>query len=119
MTTLIALVVVFISLFASISLAALMYLMVFLPIQEELKSLRATAKNHPKEAVPSFPLSTMRPENFLPDMDDIPLDSLYGEDEADHKTTPEEVEDAIAERTFNTYNNGQTTSKQQLGSLKM
>lgn len=119
MTTLIALAVVFISLFASISLAALMYLMVFVPIREDLKSLRATVKNHPKEAAPSFPLSTMRPENFLPDMEDIPLEALYGDEEPDHKTTPEEVEDAIAERTFNTYNNGQTTSKQQLGSLKM
>jgi Na+-transporting NADH:ubiquinone oxidoreductase subunit NqrC len=119
MTTLIALFVVFISLFASISLAALMYLMVFVPIQQELKSLRATVKNHPGVSVPSMPLSTMRPENFLPDMDDIPLDALYGDEETDYKTTPEEVEDAIAERTFNTYNNGQTTSKQQLGSLKM
>lgn len=65
-----------------------------------------------------MPTTWTKSENMLPDMSDIPLDALYGDEEQDYKTTPEEVEDAIAERSHNTYNNSQTTSTQQLRSLK-
>lgn len=46
-----------------------------------------------------------RPSNVLPDMMDIPEDALYGEEEEqDYRTRPEDVEEALQERTFTSYN---------------
>lgn len=62
--------------------------------------------------------SAVPPKNDSLDLEDIPLEAFFGDEDEDYKTTPEEVEDAIAERTYNSYNAPQTTSTQQLGSLK-
>lgn len=121
MTTLIVLLVLLINLMVSFVLIGMIYLMVILPLSKQMKEIKQKSQYIPKpmeyytgkiDLPASFP-------NNLPDLDDIPEESFYGDEEPDHKTTPEEVEDAIAERTFNTYNGSQTTSKQQLGSLKM
>lgn len=96
-------------------------------MQSKMESLTNKRQTLPKTTdyytgVMNLPSGFQPPESNLPDMEDIPLESLYGDDdEEDFKTTPEEVEDAIAERTersYNTYSAPRTTSLSQLGSLK-
>ena len=110
-----------ISLVVSFGLVALLYLLAILPMREQIRSLTTSVTQNRIRSASPTPMSYPVPiaTTGFADLDDIPEEAFYGDEEPDYKTTPEEVEDAIAERTFNTYNNGQTTSKQQLGSLKM
>lgn len=98
--------------------AGLLYFVSIVPLREQMIALGKKKTEIPqRDAIYQYMGPT--PANDLPDMTDVPDDAYYGEEGEDYKTTPEEVEDALAERTHNTYNNSRTTSAQQLGSLKM
>jgi hypothetical protein len=127
MTTVIVLLVILINLFVSFALIALLYQIAFLPVKEELKRLEGIIKKHQSRTTSTATIPHMgeyysaavNPPNDLPDLDDIPDEAFYGEEPEDFKITLEDVEDAIAERSYTNYNRPRTTSTQQLGSLKM
>lgn len=119
MTVIEVLLLLFFNLLVCFGLLAIAYYFAFLPMKDELKSLRVASNKRNSQYLGGLTVPSPSEYSVLPDIDDIPEEAFYGDDEPDYKTTPEEVEDAIAQRSFNTYNDSRTTSKQQLGSLKM
>lgn len=117
LTCVVVLLVLTINLAVSFGLVIGLYLIAISPLREELKRVAATTKKPQPEQGQFY--YQMSPQNDLPDMEDVPADALYGEEGEDYKTTPEEVEDALAQREPVNYNRPRTTSAQQLGSLKM
>lgn len=99
-------------------LIAILYWLTIQPLQKQLNLYmrQGESQRHLQYRQP-ITMPT-RPDNVLPDMDDIPLEALYGdEEEEDYRTRPEDVEDALTERTFNSYNPPRTNALQQLKAL--
>jgi hypothetical protein len=115
MTIAILLVLLINLVFTAILIAGLYYLSIQ-KLEKKLESELRVVANRP-QLPGAFP-PVRRPEGILPDMDDIPEEAFYGEDEEeDFRTRPEDVEDALAERTFNSYNAPRTNPLQQLRAL--
>jgi hypothetical protein len=124
MDILVVLLVLLINLVISFGLIGLSYLLAIRPLQEQVtmlaKSLTKLPTQMPRmQAQSDFYVANTLANYDLPDIEDIPEECFYGDEPEDNKTTPEDVEDAIAERPYTNYNRPQTTSTQQLGSLKM
>jgi hypothetical protein len=115
MTIAILLVLLINLVFTSILIAGVYYLTI-LPLDKRLESRLRVVANRPQIQSPL--LQTSGPEGILPDMDDIPLEALYGEEEEqDYRTRPEDVEEALTERSHNTYNSPRISSLSQLKAL--
>lgn len=117
MTIAILLVLLINLVFTAILIAALYYLGIH-PLNKRLESrVDRLSQTALKAQIPFSPVR--RPEGDLPDMDDIPLEALYGdeEEEQDYRTTPEDIEDSLTERSFNTYNRPRTNALTQLKAL--
>lgn len=116
MTIAILLVLLINLVFTAILVAGLYYLTIY-KLEKRLESRIERLSQTP--APMQLPLSPVRrPEGILPDMDDIPLEALYGdEEEEDYKTTPEDIEDSLTQRSFNTYNAPRTNALTQLKAL--
>lgn len=101
----------------SIALIGFLYFLVILPMHKRLESsIEKVVAKHPQKQEPFF--SARRPEGLLPDLDDIPLDALFGgNEEEDYTTRPEDLEDALTQRSHNTYNSSQKDAFQQLKGL--
>jgi len=102
MTTLIVLLILLINLLVSFGLIALVYLMVVIPLREEIrtKSLAKTSVQVPMFQSGYIAPQTQPPANVLPSMDDIPEEAFYGLDEEEDVKkkfpTMEEVEETMS-----------------------
>jgi hypothetical protein len=101
--------------FTAILIAGLYYLSIR-TLEMRLESQLKVVANRPQKQDPLLALRS--PEGVLPDLDDVPLEAFYGDDEEqDYRTTPEDVEEALTERPYTNYNRSQVSALAQLKAL--
>lgn len=116
MTIIAVLLIVLFNLLISFGLAAIMYYLAILPIHKELAWYKSQLSNIKRQ--PAVNMRISGEPSGLPSMDDIPDEAFYGDSPEDYRTTPEQVEDELTARTYNTYNAPRISSFEQLKSLK-
>jgi hypothetical protein len=116
MTIVEVLLIVTFNLLVSFGLIAILYYLAIRPLQKQIESKASTLNQNTQQkyAIPAM----KRPDNVLPDMEDLPDDAFWGEDEPlDYKTTPEDMEQQLTEGAYKNYNAPRTNSYQQLKGL--
>lgn len=116
MTVIAVLLILLFNLTISFGLAAILYFLVVLPIKADIRSLSARKPGQKTKAQAQYEKITGSPL-YVTDLDDLPEDSSWGDDEPDYKTSPEEVEDELTNRSYNTYREPRTSSIEQLRGL--
>jgi hypothetical protein len=101
--------------FTCVLIAGLYYLSIY-QLEKKIQSLaEKLSQTTAQKQMPFMPVRS--PEGLLPDLDDIPEEAFYGEEEQDYITRPEDVEEALTERQYTNYNRPNVSAVAQLKAL--
>lgn len=114
-----ALLIVLINLLFTSFLISYLYIVIIQPIQKRLESYGAASQRLPLSKRKDIVMETQAPSNILPDMDDIPMDIAYGEDEdPDYSTMDEVTNDLVDETKYNQLELEDDNAWKQLSKIK-